>query len=94
VGKVARNTKQMGQRAHTVYDRSIVVCIPKRYRGLPLAADKLFSRCARITFTLNVMVKWSAHLLRVRQVPSSDLGLETGHSDWISWFCSSRQMSG
>jgi hypothetical protein len=37
----------------------------------------------------NVMVEWLALLLRILEVPGSNLGPETGHSDWgFSWFSS------
>jgi hypothetical protein len=37
--------------------------------------------------TLNVVVQWLTHLVRIREVPGSNLGPETGYNDLsFSWF--------
>jgi len=42
------------------------------------------------------MVEWLTLLLRIQEVPGSNLGPETGYTDWgFSWFSQSlRRMSG
>jgi hypothetical protein len=53
---------------------------------LPHSEDMRRQVCYRTVY--NVMVEWSTLLLRIREVPGSNLGPDIGYTHGISWFTS------
>jgi hypothetical protein len=67
---------------------SYFVWNPKGYNHVhkPLPGGPAYS-ISNSTHTPNILVEWLALLLRIREVPDSNLGLATGYADrGSSWF--------